>query len=760
MHPNSRGRGGHVRRYGYEGEIHHGDQGSSRSMPRGRPVRNDEYNNNMYDEGQPSGEYGRRDRQPSRGRGGYEGDRRSQRDSEEKSFSTTPPWRDASRSRSRSPGLAPGAPSDTLILEELPVNVLSDGLHQSILNNSPVAEFDNVDVRIQSTRGGRRAFVQFASVDEARALVKKYFPRLPMQLPHTTDSAPDGRFEAYFHYARAREDPEDQRTNANNWTCSVSEWLNTLSGAADVGEQPSHILVVYPILSSVTETMLAGDMKRLELEAPAPVKDTSKGAPKLKSTAPTENAAGYGARPGSLHRVFVMRTTASNKPARYGFAEFWTVEDADAAMVKFRMLKSFSVATSPATVSRTHMGVFLQEDRRAKPGIDKESFSPLMNPAIRVRYRDIRLYPSNFTVTQEPPEDKSAAQTTGNGATEAKNAVIGANDANNAKKRKPEGILVTPTSKRPSFRGHIEMWQRRQDELYGTNDGSPESFTSASDANQTPIKPSPLKKSVKTDQSPPIKFKLSLSASSLAGPQSAAERGSPAKRDKTSSATDGKAALEKDKTALEKDKAALEKDEVSFIDRDRLMCYICSRKWNKIELVDYHERTDKHKAAMNDPVLVEKAHGMMARARKTGNQKSSGAGSNVSTPQYRDRAKERREAYSQPGMPRGQDEAGGKGPSKPMPAPTKEEKAPKPAQSKGAGMLAKMGWTSGAGLGANGEGRTEAIAMNAYQERVGLGAEGSNLGDAAQLAEQKTTNDPDYAAKAKDKARDRFLNMD
>jgi len=74
-------------------------------------------------------------------------------------------------------------------------------------------------------------------------------------------------------------------------------------------------------------------------------------------------------------------------------------------------------------------------------------------------------------------------------------------------------------------------------------------------------------------------------------------------------------------------------------------------------------------------------------------------------------------------------------------------------------MLAKMGWT-GQGLGANGEGRTEIIATNAYQEGVGLGAEGGNLGDAAELAQRKTKNSyAEYLTTAQDKARERYNKM-
>lgn len=76
--------------------------------------------------------------------------------------------------------------------------------------------------------GGRLAFVQFASVDEATALVKQYFPYLPMQLPRSIDGAPNGRFEAYFQYARTRDEPDDQRKNTDNWSCaSVRLWCST-----------------------------------------------------------------------------------------------------------------------------------------------------------------------------------------------------------------------------------------------------------------------------------------------------------------------------------------------------------------------------------------------------------------------------------------------------------------------------------------------------------------------------------------------------
>ncbi|CAI4211399.1 unnamed protein product [Parascedosporium putredinis] len=124
--------------------------------------------------------------------------------------------------------------------------------------------------------------------------------------------------------------------------------------------------------------------------------------------------------------------------------------------------------------------------------------------------------------------------------------------------------------------------------------------------------------------------------------------------------------------------------------------------------------------------------------------------------QYRDRAKERREAFNQPKKPVPQAvkqkpaKAEGSSSSSTPAAPTA------PAPSKGSAMLAKMGW-AGQGLGANGEGRTDIIVTNAYQEGAGLGAEGANLGDAGELARRRTKNDyGEYLSTAQEKARERY----
>jgi hypothetical protein len=128
------------------------------------------------------------------------------------------------------------------------------------------------------------------------------------------------------------------------------------------------------------------------------------------------------------------------------------------------------------------------------------------------------------------------------------------------------------------------------------------------------------------------------------------------------------------------------------------------------------------------------------------------------TSSYRDRAKERRLAHNQPTKPK---------PSLPRKnAPTNKDAEvvkdipAKPSISKGAGLLAKMGWSTGEGLGAEGGGRTDIIETMAYTPGVGLGAEGGKIGDATQEAARATKNDySDFVSKAKDKARERYGQM-
>lgn len=643
--------------------------------------------------------------------------------------------------------------------------------------------------------------MQFEAVGHATAFVKEHFPKLLIELQHSTDDVPDGKFEAFIHYARNRDEGDARSIRGADWTCpqvrgenihpqlpaspgtkqskcnfsnfatresckvcgtaqsgtmSESEreetqkrladtitaqpnWEQGLTGAADVAdgaEAASQILVIHPLASFVTEDMLAKDAKLLEKTEET--SSSSSGPSKLKSTAPGADASRFGARPGSLHRVFLMRAVESGESFKYGFAEFWTLEDAAAAVQKFRMSRSFTVAGCAVTVAPTHMGVFLPEERELTPQIEHTSFCPLFNTALRVRYRDPHVFPSQLLVTQEPPTANGQG---GSGAVDGQDG-----DGKKTKKRKGDASLASSAAKKPvAMAGQMAVWQRKHDELRETNGDAASDDASAHaaklDANKGPIKIS-LNNSIKFGASAAI----DLGAKKQASPSNA------------TGADDARNASPNTPEPVSQDGSSAREE--TYLDRNRLMCLICMRKYKSLDECDIHEKSRNHKTAMEDEEKVKAALPRLEardkRAAKLGQEDES------QTTQYRDRAKERRDIYNQPDKPKPQSNKpkGGDAPKKDPAKKDAEDKSSKPVASKGAGMLAKMGWTTGSGLGAHGDGRTDAIATNAYQEGVGLGAEGGNLGDAVELAEKKTKNRySDYLNTVQDKARARYNQM-
>ncbi|KAH7158211.1 hypothetical protein B0J13DRAFT_543790 [Dactylonectria estremocensis] len=726
----------------YDGRHGRGDEEYSKRGGSSRGTRHharDEHDyGGMYDDGyQREGDYGH-DRY---GDESYQRERSAYRDSDDRRSRSRSGSRH-NRSGSHSPTREAGKPSDTVILEGLPYNVSSSELRDSLLQFSVATDFPSIDVRVTASKGHCRAFVQFQEVDHAVVFMREHYPKLYLELAHSTDDVPDGKFEAYIHYARSRESREDidpRVAGGSNWNCptcdfsnystrikckicggpqAASNWQQNLTGVTDAANVPSQILVVYPLAPFVNEDMFVNDIKKLEVEKADSTKDNSNGAPKLKSTAPTGNTSGYGARPGSLHRVFLMRDTHTNESFKYGFVEFWTLEDAAAAVAKFQKSRSFMVAACPVTVSTIHMGVFVPEERQVTPGIEHMSFNPLFNPSLRVRYRDLHVYPREKIVTPSPP----------NGGDAAKADADEANDGKKSKKRKAEGTSAgNATKKLVPMAGQMAMWQRKRGELRGDDRGSSDNGLQNAEGDgqdRVPVRIS-LSGNGLTDTKPQGPIKISLSGGTkLGAPQDSGARKCTTPEPAAASDNKAQVPLDWSNTA------------VSYVDRDRLMCLICMRKYKSVDEVNIHEKSRNHKTATENEDQVKAALPRLAtRDKRLQKQAEENPEAAPAASQYRDRAKERRQ----------QEESA-------QPA--------KPAQSKGAGMLAKMGWSAGAGLGANGDGRTDAIATNAYQEGVGLGAEGGNLGDAAQLAERKTKNSyTDYLNTVQDKARERYNKM-
>ncbi|KAJ5768111.1 G-patch domain protein [Penicillium manginii] len=162
----------------------------------------------------------------------------------------------------------------------------------------------------------------------------------------------------------------------------------------------------------------------------------------------------------------------------------------------------------------------------------------------------------------------------------------------------------------------------------------------------------------------------------------------------------------------------------SYADLNRNCCYLCMRQFKSTANVNRHERLSAlHRENLRNEQAKSRGMGKLIKH-----------GIVPPTAEYRDRARERRKAFG-----RGGKAGTGAGAARPKPsAPQEEDEPPVQTTSKGASLLSKMGWSAGSGLGAQGTGVTAPIATEVYAQGVGLGAQGSKLGDASEEAARNT----------------------
>lgn len=554
---------------------------------------------------------------------------------------------------------------------------------------------------------------------------------------------------------------------------------------------------------------------KLFVENPEPPKEASTTTNKLKSTAPTNSTVGLGAKPGSLRRVFLMRDRKTNESWRYGFAEFATVEDAVAAVAKFRASTKFTIASKPVVVAFIHTGVFIPAFDAASTENPEFSFTPIYNPAVRVKYWDDRAYAHPHLVSADPVPGAPSPEKPGD--EDGKSAA--AKPSKKAKKDK-EAVPGAKIAMMPQ----MQLWAKASAQLHGAKPAT------GGDASAAPTE----------DQAEPVGLVPVVSAGAfgeaedaqLDGPVAAqwgdqyqsyanwddltclacgweaptqqhiAERGWPQTRadllieheghahrfykeeevkDKAAAAL---AALGKKPRTITRRVPRLRSEPLpvykSYADYDRLCCVLCKRKFKHVRLVWLHEQqSELHKRMLADPQNRARAadefraRGLKIRVLEPDAEfKRRWELQRPRQPAYRDRAQERRWAFGRGKQPAAVNAGGGGGaPAATVPEKRKElaeepkdkdkDGMPAAKKSKGAGMLAKMGWTAGAGLGAEGAGRTEAIATEVYAPGVGLGAEGGKLGDASEEAARNTRGGfAAFVEKTRERARERFERLE
>jgi hypothetical protein len=553
----------------------------------------------------------------------------------------------------------------------------------------------------------------------------------------------------------------------------------------DLRQNPSQFIVIRDLEPSVTEELLAkGVMKLFREEATQPARDPSKPANKLKSTAPVNNSVGLGATLGSLRRIFLIRDRRTNESWKYGFAEFASIEDAKSAVAKFNASPRFTIASKPVIVAFIHTGVFVPVLEPVTEETANFSFAPIYNPSVRVKYWDERAYPSAHVVSAGPepaPTDASASA-----ASDDKTGTAG-QDAAAKKKKDREALAAKIAAKKALVMGpQMQMWAKKAAEIHGgparaadqkitespsAVDMPPSSATTTIRAERStgPIAPSWRDQYISYADWDTIECLLCGKFSNeewLIYHETHAHNHYK-DEDAKSKAAGLLAARSKEPRTVVRRTPRRQCDDpqpyTSYADHDNLTCYLCMRKLPSVKVLRRHEQeSELHKKYLSDSSKVEKATAKLAELglMPTRMLPLGYDGPVRQGPQYRDRAKERRQVYNQPKKPAGprQDTTSNSSSSnkrKPVEEPVPAESEPAAKKSKGAGLLAKMGWTAGEGLGASGDGRTEAVGAEVYVPGVGLGAEGGKLGDASEEAARKMVPGG-FVEKTREKARERF----
>lgn len=471
----------------------------------------------------------------------------------------------------------------------------------------------------------------------------------------------------------------------------VSAQVSTGDSDVSPDNGASQFLLLRGLKPEVSEELLAKGVTKLykseSTPPPPPPTAESRPANKLKASTASKDT-NVGAREGSLRRVLLVRDRKTDESWKYGFAEFDTVDDAQAAMAKFNSLEKFTISSKPIMVSYIHAGVFVPELQINQLEETQFTFSPLSNPSLNLRYWDAAAYAKELVIAHEvkqTPGEQRQAVNAKLAAEAANEGLVSSNKDGDGKARKRKAEKDALSSSKKVIAPHLQFWSNRHAELHGITPKDESAQEEVSQENSTGLQPTGQ------ESAPPTR---------------------------------------------------------SYADLKRKCCLLCSRQFKTEAEVNKHERMSQlHRDNMKNEELVAKALSKLKPTQADPELDSA----------YRDRAKERRQAFNQPKQPAAQHNKGLKGQAK----TEKEDELPAaPAPSKGAALLGKMGWTKGEGLGKEGTGMTSAIQTDVYTQGVGLGAKGGKLGDAVEEAQKQTKGG--YAAfvdTTKERAKERFESM-
>ncbi|OOO08779.1 D111/G-patch domain protein [Aspergillus oryzae] len=556
-------------------------------------------------------------------------------------------------------------------------------------------------IRDRQTKISRQlGFLRFRDLNSSRAFVERNFPSVYFYGPSA--GRDDRGTKVRIAYSREREDRARARAEGD-WTCKNCAIVNYStrskcfrcqaprpepgptgppgiaapkvenSGDNDAApeNQPSQFLLFRGLEPTVTEELLAKGVAKLYRPAPSNSENASGNQKKGAKVASTTGDSNLGARDGSIRRVLLVRDRKSNESWRYGFAEFATIQDAQAAVTRLNSFEKFTISSRPVLVSYIHAGVFVPVINPSAR-TERFTFSPLNNPSLKLMYWDEEAYVTELTVSTGE-SDNNQMLLKNDQHDQSENQGKTQKDTDKIKKRKADNPAGAG-AKKLAMPSHLQFWSNRHAELHGIPKKNPDDV------------------GISSDQGAP-----------------STDPGAPPAQ--------------------------------SYADPNRNCCYLCMRQFKSSAEVNRHERLSQlHQSNLQNEELTSKAMGKLIKH-----------GIAQQTPEYRDRARERRQAFGSSKAPV----------KKSAPPPKEEEEPPVESTSKGASLLSKMGWSAGTGLGAQGTGMTAPIATEVYAQGVGLGAQGGKLGDAVEEAGRNTRGRYDeFLEKTRQTARERYEQME
>ncbi|RKF71786.1 putative RNA-binding protein C57A7.13 [Golovinomyces cichoracearum] len=408
------------------------------------------------------------------------------------------------RSRSRSPYYG-APPNRNVILEGLPLDFTQEDIFNELKHDKHVEGLEEVRVIKDKRTGQPRgfAFAQFVGIPEAKRFLQDFYPNIFLRgvLEQKKNSAARPA-KVRIAYSRERDDREKAGKGEDDWKCdicclpnfshrtlcfrcnaprtrSTAQGIvmaqgnqNVSSGFVTTGDSDaspdgtaSQFLLFRGLEPGVTEELLAkGVRKLLKAKAENILSDAS--VSKKSKSCITANDTSLGAREMSMRRVLLVRDRKTNDSWRYGFAEFSSVEDAQAAMTKYKSLDKFTIASKPVLAAYIHAGVFVPIIHPLKDEDLQYTFNPLSSSSVKLMYWDEAAYASELvTATDENQTTLNSklaegVHLTATTSTNEGLIPVGKNGEPRPKKRKAEKDtkIVAP---------HLQFWTNRHAELHG-----------------------------------------------------------------------------------------------------------------------------------------------------------------------------------------------------------------------------------------------------------------------------------------------------